>query len=171
MIKIIDSFFEEKLFKNVKNHITTRLIFTPRYFTDSIEKSEENYYGSRYLLSNDKQLKNTFVTQAEKKFKFKIKNIDFDSGVDIRNYNNFKPHVDDRSKLNILIMVAGPTAVTNGTVFYYGPEENCDLDIHVGFRENRAILFPSNWVHSAHKSNVKNLKRYTVSLFVNDYEE
>ena len=68
-------------------------------------------------------------------------------------------------------MLKGPTAVTNGTVFYTGPVNKCDLDIHVGFRENRAILFPSNWVHSNHASNVPNLKRYTASLFITEYEE
>ena len=64
-------------------------------------------------------------------------------------------------------MLKGPTAVTNGTVFYTQGE----LDIHVGFRENRAILFPSNWVHSPHRSEVKNLKRYSASLFIEDYKE
>ena len=68
-------------------------------------------------------------------------------------------------------MLKGPTAVTNGTVFYHGDINNFDLDIHVGFRENRAILFPSNWLHSNHASNVPNLKRYTASLFIKDYEE
>ena len=68
-------------------------------------------------------------------------------------------------------MISGPAAVTNGTVFYHGPIDNCDLDMHVGFRENRAILFPSNKVHSQHASKVLNLKRYTATLFIEDYEE
>ena len=46
-----------------------------------------------------------------------------------------------------------------------------ELDIHVGFRENRAILFPSDWWHSNHASNIPNLKRYTSSLFIEYYEE
>ena len=64
-------------------------------------------------------------------------------------------------------MISGPTAVTNGIVFYTKGE----LDIHIGFRENRAVLFPSNWIHSPHKSEVVNLKRYTATLFIEDYEE
>ena len=68
-------------------------------------------------------------------------------------------------------MVSGPTAVTNGTVFYVGDENNCSLDMHVGFRENRAILFPSDKIHSPHASKVPDLKRYTATLFVTDYEE
>jgi hypothetical protein len=68
-------------------------------------------------------------------------------------------------------MLKGPAANTNGTVFYHGTEDNFELDIHVGFRENRAILFPSDWIHSAHANNQPNLRRYTASLFITDYEE
>jgi hypothetical protein len=64
-------------------------------------------------------------------------------------------------------MISGPTAVTNGTVFYTDGE----LDIHVGFRENRAVMFPSQHVHSPHVSKVPNLKRYTATLFIQDYED
>ena len=68
-------------------------------------------------------------------------------------------------------MISGPTAVTNGTVFYHGSLDSYNLDTHIGFRENRAIMFPSNKIHSQHASNVPNLKRYTATLFVKDYEE
>ena len=64
-------------------------------------------------------------------------------------------------------MIYGPTAVTNGTVFYTDNQ----LDIHVGFRPNRAVMFPSNKLHSQHASDVKNLIRYTSTLFVDNYEE
>ncbi len=163
MIKIIDNYFEDNLFLNIKNHITTKLYYTPRFY----DGKKENYYGSRFVLSQDKKLLDTFVTQAEKKFKIKIKKLNPDSGIDMRNIDRFHPHQDEENKINILVMLAGPTAVTNGTVFYTDGE----LDIHVGFRENRAILFPSLWYHSNHASNVPDLKRYTASLFILDYEE
>ena len=166
MIKIIDNFFEDNLFLNIKNHVTTKLIFTPRYLDDKKEKNKENYYGSRFILNNDKNLLNVFTKQAEKKFNIKIKKLSEDSGVDLRNLDHFKPHTD-AFKINVLIMLSGPEAVTNGTVFYTKDQ----LDIHVGFRENRAIFFPSNWVHSNHASNVPNLRRYTATFFVIDYEE
>ena len=90
----------------------------------------------------------------------------------MRNVKHFNPHTDHNMGIvsNILIMLSGPTAVTNGTVFYYGNENNCNLDMHVGFRENRAIMFPSNKVHSNHASDVPNLKRFTSTLFIQDYE-
>ena len=168
MIKIVDNFFENILFKNIKNHITTKISYTPRHFTDTKEKNEKNYYGSRFKLIDDKNLLNTFAQQIEKKFNIKLISVGKDSGIDIRNLNHFKPHVDTKNgKINVLIMLKGPRAVTNGTVFYTDGE----LDIHIGFKENRAILFPSDWYHSPHKSEVANLKRYTASIFIKNYEE
>jgi len=168
MIKIIDNFFKKILFQNVKNHVVNKLYYEPRYLANT-EKNKKNHYGSRFILLNDLKLLDTLTKQAEKKFKIKIKKMHKDSGVDIRNLNHFIPHMDNDigSKINVLIMLNGPTAVTNGTVFY----KDNELDIHVGFRENRAILFPSGWIHSAHANNQPNLKRYTASLFIKDYEE
>ena len=170
MIKIVDNFFEDILFKNIQNHITTKLFFKPRYIGNTTEKNQDTYYGSRFEFKHDNKLLDTFKNQAEKKFNIKIKKLHDDCGIDIRNLDHFKPHTD-QAKMNVLVMLKGPTAVTNGTVFYHGDINNFDLDIHVGFRENRAILFPSNWLHSNHASNVPNLKRYTASLFIKDYEE
>ena len=173
MIKIIDNFFEDILFKNIQNHVTTKLSFEPRFLIDSKEKNKNSYYGMRFVLNKDPNLFKTFIDQAEKKFKIKIKKIHTDCGVDIRNLENFIPHTDSAigAKINILIMLKGPAANTNGTVFYHGDENHCELDIHVGFRENRAILFPSDWIHSAHANNQPDLKRYSASLFITNYEE
>ena len=109
----------------------------------------------------------------QNKQNLKIKKLNENSGIDLRNLDHFKPHTDHRTpaKINILIMLSGPTAVTNGTVFYVGEEDNCSLDMHVGFRENRAVLFPSDKIHSQHASVVPNLKRYTSTLFIEDYED
>ena len=64
-------------------------------------------------------------------------------------------------------MLEGPVGVTTGTVFYTDNE----LDIHVGFRPNRAVMFSSNKMHSPHKNDLKNIRRYTASLFITKYED
>ena len=171
MIKVIDNFFSKKLLKKIQSHITTNIYYTPRWLDGWEERTKESYYGDRFVLNNDLKLKQTFVKQAENKFKIKIKKLNNDSGIDLRNLDHFQPHTDP-FKINILIMLYGPIAVTNGTVFFDGSlENNPQLDMHVGFKPNRAILFPSNKVHSPHKSNIPNLRRYTASLFIEDYEE
>jgi hypothetical protein len=166
-IIIIDNFFDFNMFEKIKHHVTTKLFFTPKYFDYAIEKNKDSYYGSRFQLKNDPSLLDTFIQQTNKKFNIKIKKIDDSSGVDIRNLDSFKPHTDDKlGKINLLIMINGPTAVTNGTVFYTDGE----LDMHIGFKENRAILFPSNKVHSPHASNIPNLIRHTATLFIKEFE-
>jgi hypothetical protein len=186
MIRIIDNFFDNKLFLKITNHVTKNLMFTPQFFEQNEDgtivtakdKTKENYYGDRFILENDRELQKTLIKQCEKKFKLKIKKIHNKSGIDLRNLDRFLPHQDIVSKeeeklnfQNILIYLSGPTAVTNGTVFYTKEEGTLNLDIHVGFRENRAVMFPASWYHSPHASNVKNMRRYSASIFVLDYEE
>ena len=167
MIKIINNFFEKNQYNNVINHIKNNLYFTPRYFYNTNEKTKKNYYGDRFVLKEDKNLYDLFIKQAEKKFKLKI-NETHDSGIDLRNLSIWQPHTDSGfSKINILIMLDGPVGVTTGTCFYTDNE----LDIHVGFRPNRAVMFPSDHLHSPHKSDVKSIRRYTATLFVKEYEE
>ena len=166
-IIIIDNFFDLSMFEKIKHHVTTKLLFTPRYLENSVEKNKNSYYGARFVLKNDPSLLDIFIQQTNKKFNIKIKEVADDSGVDIRNLDHFVPHTDDKlGKINLLIMINGPTAVTNGTVFYTDNE----LDMHIGFRENRAVLFPSNKVHSPHTSNIPNLIRHTASLFIKEFE-
>jgi len=168
VIKIINDFFKEDDLKKVQDFALNKAFYTPSYFDDAPEKTKKYYYGSRFHLERNKELLNIFIKQAELKFKIKINKVDWNSGIDLRNLDHFKPHVDDKDAIvNILVMISGPAAVTNGTVFYTDEQ----LDIHVGFKENRAVMFPSNYYHSQHASNVPNLKRYTATLFIKDYED
>ena len=166
MIKILDNFFDKDEYDKIIYHIKNKIYFTPRFFQNSTEKTKKEYYGDRFVLEDDKNLHNVFIKQAEKKFKIKIHET-FDDGIDLRNLNVWQPHIDEGNKLNILIMLDGPIGVTTGTVFYTEGE----IDIHVGFRPNRAVMFPSDRYHSPHKSDIKSIKRYTATLFVKEYEE
>ncbi len=170
MIKIINNFFDKNQLKLVQNFTLTKATYTPCFFDNAVERNKQTHYGNRFYLNTNNELKNLFVKQSE--LKFNLKNLKINnnySGIDQRNLDHFKPHTDSGLEVisNILIMISGPTAVTNGTVFY----SEGKLDIHVGFRENRAVMFPSDWMHSQHASKVPNLKRYTATLFCSSYEE
>jgi hypothetical protein len=172
MIKIIDNFFNEHDLQNVQNFALTKAFYTPQYFNNTTEKNKQNYYGNRWELKNNVKLKQLFIKQSELKFKIKIKKIDDNSGIDQRNLDHFKPHQDSPDGIiNIMIMIKGITAVTNGTVFYNRDKDNLQLDTHIGFRENRAILFPSDHWHSQHASDIPDMIRYSATLFIKDYEE
>ena len=160
MIQLINNFFDENMLEKIQHHVKTQLMFTPQYYKDM----KETYFGNRYDFKHDESLRNIFVKYGEEKFKLKIKNST--GGVDMKNIDRWLPHVDE-SKLNILVMIDGPVGINTGTVFY----TDNDIDIKVGFRPNRAVLFPSSYKHCAHKSDNKNMRRYTATLFIHDYEE
>tara|TARA_R100001509_G_scaffold70937_2_gene39524 strand:+ start:1414 stop:1926 length:513 start_codon:yes stop_codon:yes gene_type:complete len=168
MIEIVNDFFEKDMFEKIKHHCTTKLNFEPQYFVGTTERNKYTHYGDRYFLEDDLELFKQFSDTIEKKFKIKIIDHEY-GGVDRRSLDHFKPHVDTEfgAVRNVMVMLSGPSAVSNGTVFYTEGE----LDIHVGFRENRAIFFPSNYVHSAHANNVPNLKRFSATVFIKKYEK
>ena len=127
MIKIIDDFFEDILFTNIKNYIVSEINFKPKYLEGTTEKTQENFYGNRFKLSGNLELRSIFIKQSEKKFNIKIDTLDDESGIDIRNLDHFVPHIDTSfSKMNILIMMKGPTAVTsNGSIFVISSNNIC----------------------------------------------
>jgi len=168
MIKIIDNFLDKKHLELFQHFALYKAFYTPKFFDNAPEKTKEYHYGNRYYLEDKPELLKIFKEQSESKFKIKINKLNFNSGIDQRNLDHFKPHIDTLSGVaNILFMVSGQTAVTNGTVFY----TDLELDIHVGFKENRAVMFPSNKYHSQHASKIPNLRRYTATLFIEDYED
>ena len=50
-------------------------------------------------------------------------------------------------------------------------EDMEDLDIHIGFQPNRAVFFPSDMTHAANVSPVKDMRRYTCTLFLWQYTD
>ncbi len=168
MITIIDNFFDKKDLELFQNFALYKAFYTPKFFDNAPDKSKEYFYGNRFYLEDAPDMLELFKKQSEKKFKISIKKVNFNSGIDQRNLDHFKPHIDTGSGIaNILLMVSGRTAVSNGTVFY----TDAELDIHVGFKENRAVMFPSDKYHSQHASKIPNQRRYTATLFIEDYED
>ena len=172
MIQIVNDFFEKEELKKIQGYVKKGLPYIPRYFGKELVRNKETYYGMRFSLKHDKDLADILCRQAEKKFNIKIDVIDPDSGIDMRNNDTLKPHTDPAAA-NVLLMIDGPVAVSNGTVFYTKrkDEDIEDLDIHIGFQPNRAVFFPSDITHSANVSPVKNMRRYTCTLFLRQYTD
>lgn len=84
-------------------------------------------------------IKNNIEATFEKKFKINW------MCLHERKDERMNPHQDtDGHDTNCLIYISGLEGVQNGTGFY----NNNELSVSVGFVENRAILFPSNHLHS-----------------------
>ncbi len=159
MIKVIDNFFDNQVNLDVKNFCKTKLFYSPAFTKDN------NYYGLRSLI-NKLDIVDLFKEQAKKKFKIDINEIHKDSGIDIRNLDKLIPHKDPQSVLNLFIMIQGDQELNNGIVFY----DNKKINIHIGFKENRAILFDSNIIHSPYIFKEQTMKRITATLFIKDYK-
>ena len=124
----------------IQNFAATQACYTPQFFENTKEKNKENYFGDRYYLDSNSELLSKFIKQAELKFKINIKKINNTSGIDQRNLDHFKPHIDYPSTINIMIMLKGINSITN----HY---------------------------HSQYASDIPNMKRFTATLFIQDYEE
>jgi hypothetical protein len=107
------------------------------------EYTDANTYGFRYIFSIDSELGKCLSKQCKKKFKYNIVKV-IECGIDKRKLTLYKPHKDNPSIFNLYLQIEGGTKLNHGLGFY---TEN-NLDIHVGFKENRAVLFDSNLLHS-----------------------
>ena len=97
MIKIINDFFNNKDLKIVQDFALTKAFYTPRFFEEAPERTEQYSYGNRWRFNNEPKLLNMFTKQTELKFKIKIKELWVDSGIDQRRLTTFKPHIDKQS--------------------------------------------------------------------------
>jgi|9_EtaG_2_1085328.scaffolds.fasta_scaffold36179_2 hypothetical protein len=158
MLQVVDNFFTKKMHEKVKTFCKQGLLFAPSFTRD------KSYYGLRSNLYKTDLTKH-FIDMAKHKFKINITKTHRESGIDIRDLTKFIPHMDPHSTLNLFVMIQGDKAANNGIVFY----DEKEIDMHIGFRENRAVLFSSNTIHSPNIYPKKNIKRITATLFITEY--
>jgi|TARA_R100000005_G_C4893005_1_gene138857 hypothetical protein len=79
----------------------------------------------------------------------------------------FKDGKGDENYLNCLIFLKGEELLNSGTGFYdYDKETNeYNLNRHVGFKVNRAIIFDSKIYHASLQFNTQSAKRYVMANF------
>jgi hypothetical protein len=145
MIFIVDNFLDKKDFNDLKAFSKSEKVkYTTQFFHGSNEKVKETTYGLRYNFSLDSELGLCLSKTCFKKFNYKITNAP-ECGLDKRRLNMYQPHTDKiLSKINLYLQIEGGTKLNHGLGFY---TEN-NLDIHIGFKENRAVLFNSDIIHS-----------------------
>jgi len=161
MITIIDNFLDEKDFNDLKAFSKSKnLRYSPKYFDGTEEKTDANTYGFRYSFLIDSELGRCLKKQCLKKFKYKIIKAK-QCGIDKRKLTMYKPHTDDKNcKINLYLQIEGGTKLNHGLGFY----TDNNLDTHIGFKENRAVLFDSNLLHSPLVD--EEIWRTTLTLFI-----
>lgn len=163
MIFIKDNFFSDLI--EVKQLLQKVPVYSAQDWENTYNE-KINWQGNR---SNDLQTSNINLFDKIKeniehsfKNKFKINLMCLHERKDER----MNPHLDtDGHDTNCLIFISGKKGFCNGTGFY---SEN-ELSITVGFQENRALLFPSNYLHSCLQALYPNTatSRVTINCFMN----
>lgn len=162
MIIIIDNFLEEKDFADLKAFSKSKNVsYSPKYFPKSKEKTDANTYGFRYNFSIDSELGECLSKQCLKKFKYNIVKVG-ECGLDKRKLTMYKPHKDDPNIFNLYLQIEGGTKLNHGLGFY----TDNNLDMHIGFKENRAVLFDSNLLHSPLVD--EEIWRTTITIFIRE---
>jgi len=77
------------------------------------------------------------------------------------------PHNDVPYNLNCLVYLRGQPLLNSGTGFYDKIGDNYELNSHIGFRENRAIIFDSKIYHTSLQFNKDSGVRYVMANFLN----
>ena len=166
-----DNFLEKKCFKELHKSIVFKN-WNPI----------ENYYlatGKHIWFSClvENNLEKLLKNKVEKKFNVKIKRLvtPFTYTM-LSNVKESTCHADNNDENNLgkdfnaqfIFYVNGNNELTNGTGFYTkGKNEEYHLTTHIGFVENRALLFKNNVMHSPLKflSN-DNKSRFSIICFL-----
>ena len=143
-----DNFFDKKFYEEILFDIS-RLKFENRNV--SVDKSLKNVYQTIYF--NVPLNKQHFAVKETNKI---LKDFRLNTDVGDSFYFLSAPHKagatihNDSADVNCLIYIKGKELMNSGTAFYdYNKKENkYVLRTHVGFKENRALIFDSKIYHS-----------------------
>ena len=169
MRKIKDSFIVKDNFFDKKTYDKILLDISKSSFTNRntlITKEHQNAYQKIYF-SVPLDL-NHF---AVKEIKNILKNMGFSLKSSEHNYflstkhKESTPHADWHCDVNCLVYLKGKHLVNSGTGFWDKFDENYILNSHVGFKENRAIIFDSKIYHASLQFNQNSNKRYVMVNF------
>jgi len=169
-LSVKDNFLKDNYFQDLHKSIIFKN-FNP-IENIKLKTGRHVWYQDRL---NDENLKILLKNTIEKTFKVKIKK--FVNGPNYTMVLNIKEpvvHADgldstysENFNTQFIYYVNGNTELTNGTGFYTKKENDYVLTTHIGFVENRAVLFKNKVMHSPLKflSN-DNMPRYSIISFL-----
>ena len=157
-----DNFFEEKVYNQILYDIS-RLKFESRYNT--AKKEDKNIYQKIYF--NVPLNKNHFAVEEV----FKLLS-EYGLNLVSAEHNYFlstkhkeaSPHTD-HSDINCLVYLKGINILNSGTGFYHKENDKLVLNRHIGFKENRALIFDSKIYHTSLQFNDITATRYVMANF------
>jgi hypothetical protein len=174
MIRIVENFFTDEELVKIQTYANRDAYFNTSFFDyvyenkDTDEKrNRDTSYGLRHTFGWDENFLGKVITKnALEKFKVKIlKTVHNQGAIDKRKLDLFQPHQDETigNKWNLYVQLQGKEDARNGICFY---NDNRNMDIHIGFKQNRAVLFRSNLYHTPNVSKDKETWRMTMTIFI-----
>jgi len=173
-ILIKDNFFDSETFKNINTDLV--LCEQKNKFINRGAVKDNSVYQRIYFnveLSSE-HFAVKYVTDLFKK-RYNIKITNMLSYYFLSTKNNLPTPHTDVAKINCLIYLNGDQKMANGTGFYVKDEKNeCSvLNSHVGFIENRALIFDGSVKEHATLQSFATgnpSKRYAMANFINYYD-
>jgi hypothetical protein len=164
-ILIKDNFFSEEILSKVHIELPS-LNFTNRH-VDRKDRTSYNKIYFNFPLSSDHYLVEETTNILLKEYNIKYKKME--SVYFLSTKNNLPTPHTDTCELNVLIYLKGDSLMHNGTGIY---EQN-NLNTHLGFKENRAILFNgAKYMHASLQSFEQEASpRYVMANFLNYYDK
>jgi|TARA_R100001460_G_scaffold68935_2_gene109487 hypothetical protein len=161
-IIVEDNFFDKKTLNSIHYELMTN------NFTNRMA-DYGNVYGREYFqvkLNPTHHIAQLTMKNLRKLFNLKCTDINSQYVLTTK-HSEAKPHCDFLYEFNCLVYLKGNSIINNGTGFYDKINNNYQLNTHIGFKENRAIIFDPLVYHSSLQWNEDAGPRYAMLNFVN----
>jgi len=163
-IIVQDNFFKRNTLKKIHSEIST-LRFSNRFIGDpnknvyqriyfNFPLNEEHFSFPEILNNLKKNIKEDLVLKENAYFLS-------------THHKGSTAHNDSCFDVNCLIYLKGDHLINSGTGFYDKFDKNYVLNSHIGFKENRAIIFDSKIYHGSLQFALNSSKRYVMVNFFN----
>ena len=163
-IIIQDNFFSKKILDKIKIDLSHSK-FSNRFNTYKNTIYQKIYFNIE--LENKHPVVIETIKNLKKKFNLSCSTISSNYFLSTK-HEQATPHDDRPHEYNCLIYLKGNSLVNNGTGFYDKiSEDKYELNTHVGFKENRAIVFDSKIYHTSLQFNEGTGTRYCLANFIN----
>ena len=161
-IIVKDNFFKTTTLNQIKNELST----TP--FTNRFNDLKNTIYQKVYF---HQEINSTHFAVKEMHENLKEFNLTYDFEKTESSYWLSSKHKDptphnDVNDINCLVYLKGAHLINSGTGFYDKIENDFVLNTHIGFKENRAIIFDSKIYHSSLQFNENSGLRYVMVNFL-----
>ena len=163
-IIIQDNFFSKKMLDKIKIDLSHSK-FANRFISNQNTVYQKIYFNVKLTYNHPVVIETIKI--LKKKFNLSCSTISSNYFLSTK-HEQATPHDDRSHEYNCLIYLKGNSLVNNGTGFYDKISGGgYQLNTHVGFKENRAIIFDSKIFHTSLQFNEGSGTRYCLANFIN----